>query len=94
MSMQITTVTSFVPVVGEGELQRRPCKFKERDNDLETYARHGWELAHTATITGPELVTYVFNLTRDGEWHRVVGAISDCCLPPPPHRSASREPGS
>ncbi|AMM22788.1 hypothetical protein AX769_21875 (plasmid) [Frondihabitans sp. PAMC 28766] len=65
MRQQITTVTTFVPVVGEGELQRQLRKLGERDNDLETYARHGWDLHHTATITGPELVTFVDTLTRN-----------------------------
>jgi len=61
---QITTVTTFVPVVGEGELQRQLRKLGERDSDLSTFARNGWELAHTATITGPEVVTFVDTLTR------------------------------
>jgi hypothetical protein len=52
---QITTVTTFVPVVGEGELQRQLRKLGERDSDLATFARNGWELAHTVTITGPEV---------------------------------------
>lgn len=61
---QITTVTTFVPVTGVGELQRQLRKLGERDADLSTFARNGWELAHTATITGPEVVTFVDTLTR------------------------------
>ena len=61
---QITTVTTFVPVAGVGELQRQLRKLGERDSDLSTFARNGWELAHTATITGPEVVTFVDTLTR------------------------------
>jgi len=64
MSKQITTVTTFVAVVREGELQRQLRKLGERDNDLATFAGHGWGLTHTATITGPELVTFVDTLTR------------------------------
>ncbi|ROS58355.1 hypothetical protein EDF38_3100 [Frigoribacterium sp. PhB160] len=50
---QITTVTTLVPVTGVGELQRQLRKLGEGDSDLSTFARKGWELAHTATITGP-----------------------------------------
>jgi hypothetical protein len=64
MNQQITTVTTFVPVTGVGELQRQLRKLGERDSDLSTFARNGWELAHTATITGPEVVTFVDTLTR------------------------------
>jgi hypothetical protein len=60
---QITTVTTFVSVTGEGELQRQLRKVGERDSDPSTFARKGWELAHTATITGPEVVTFVDTLT-------------------------------
>ena len=61
---QITTVTTFVPVTGVGELQRQLRKLGERDSDLATFARNGWELAHTATITGPEVMTFIDTLTR------------------------------
>jgi hypothetical protein len=61
---QITTVTTFVPVTGEGELQCQLRKLGKRDSDLATFARNGWERADTATITGPEVVTFVDTLTR------------------------------
>ena len=51
----ITTVTTFVPVTGVGELQRQLRKLGERDSDLATFAQNGWELAHRATITGPKV---------------------------------------
>lgn len=35
---QITTVTTFVPVTGVGELQRQLRKLGERDSDLSTFA--------------------------------------------------------
>lgn len=61
---QITTITTFVPIVGAGAVQRQLRKLGERDSDLATYARNGWVLAHTTTITGPEFVTFVDTLTR------------------------------
>jgi hypothetical protein len=64
MTKQITTVTTFVPVAGEGELQRQLRKLGERESDLAAFAGNGWELIHTATITGLELVTFVDTLTR------------------------------
>lgn len=64
MQQRIITGVTFVPVVGEEKLQRQLHKLGERDSDLATFARNGWELTHTATITGPEVVTFVDTLTR------------------------------
>lgn len=63
--MSITTVVTFVPVVTEDELQRQLRKLGEREEDLRGYSRAGWELSHTATITGPQFVTFVDTLTLD-----------------------------
>ena len=38
-TQQITTVTTFVPVVGEGELQRQLRKVAERDGGLGSLTR-------------------------------------------------------
>jgi hypothetical protein len=65
--MSITTIVTFVPVVTEDALQRQLRKLGERDEDLSRYGRAGWELSHTATITGPEFVTFVDTLTLDPE---------------------------
>ena len=61
---QITTVSTFVPVVGVEGMQQQLRKTAERDGDLGSLARSGWDLAHTATIPGPEGVTFVDTLTR------------------------------
>ena len=61
---QITTVSTFVPVAGVEGMQSQLRKIAERDGDLGSLARKGWDLAHTATIPGPEGVTFVDTLTR------------------------------
>ena len=38
-----------------------------RAEDLTSYARSGYTLAHTATIEGEEYVTFVDTLTRNNE---------------------------
>ena len=62
---QITTVTTAVPVVEEGQLPRQLRKLGERDQELAGFGRNGWALAHTATLPGPEFVMFVDTLTRD-----------------------------
>jgi hypothetical protein len=62
---QITTVTTAVPVVEEGQLQRQLRKLGERDQELAGFGRNGWALTHTATIPGPKFVMFVDTLTRD-----------------------------
>jgi len=64
MPQQITTVSTFVPVVEEGEMSRQLRKIAERDNDLSTHANNGWTLTHTATVTGTEGVMFIDTLTR------------------------------
>lgn len=63
--MYIRTVTTFVPIVDESQMQRQLRKIGEREDELATLARKGYELTHTATLTGPEFVTFVDTLTRD-----------------------------
>ena len=65
--MRITTITTVVPVVGEDEIQRQLRKLGERDQDLATYARAGWQLVHTATVSGPHFTTFVDTLTQTDE---------------------------
>lgn len=62
--MYITTVTTLVPVVGEDEIQRQLRKLAERDTDLSQFSCAGWNLSNTATITGPDFVTFVDTLTK------------------------------
>lgn len=38
-----------------------------RAEELADYAHRGYQLAHTATIDGPEYVTFVDTLTRSAE---------------------------
>jgi len=61
---QIATVTTAVPVVEEGQLQRQVRKLGERDQELAGFGRNGWALTHTATVPGPEFVMFVDTLTR------------------------------
>jgi hypothetical protein len=61
---RIETVTTFVPVVDEDQLQRQLRKAGEREADLQQLARMGYTLTHTATITGPQFTTFVDTLTR------------------------------
>ncbi|MEV8339784.1 MULTISPECIES: hypothetical protein [Micrococcales] len=63
----ITTITTFVPVVDDTEIQRQLRKLGEREEDLAHHARAGYALAHTATVTGPDFTTFVDTLTRDNE---------------------------
>jgi len=65
--MRITTITTVVPVVGEDEIQRQLRKLGERDQDLATYARSGWQLVHAATVSGPHFATFVDTLTQTDE---------------------------
>lgn len=60
----IDTLTTFVPVVGEDEMQRQLRKLGEREEDLKTRTRMGYVLTHTATIAGPQFTTFVDTLTR------------------------------
>jgi hypothetical protein len=60
----IETVTTFVPVVDEYQMQRQLRKVGEREEDLRQLARMGYTLTHTATITGPQFTTFVDTLTR------------------------------
>jgi hypothetical protein len=62
---QITTVTTAVPVVEEGQVPRQLRQLSERDQELAGFGRSGWALTHTATIPGPEFVMFVDTLTRD-----------------------------
>lgn len=64
MHQQITTVSTFVPATTAEDRQYQGRKIAERTEDLEAHARIGWALAHTATISGPEGVTFVDTLTR------------------------------
>ncbi|MFE6767286.1 hypothetical protein [Streptomyces sp. NPDC057689] len=61
---RIETVTTFVPVVDEDQLQRQLRKVGEREADLQQLGRMGYTLTHTATITGPQFTTFVDTLTR------------------------------
>jgi hypothetical protein len=63
----IDTLVTFVPVVGEDEMQRQLRKLGERDDDLKTRARMGYALTHTATIPGPQFTTFVDTLVRPDE---------------------------
>ncbi len=61
---RIETVTTFVPVVEEDQMQRQLRKVGEREADLRQLAQMGYTLTHTATITGPQFTTFVDTLTR------------------------------
>ena len=63
----ITTITTFMPIVDDTEIQRQLRKLGEREEDLAHHARAGYTLAHTATITGPDFTTIVDTLTRDND---------------------------
>lgn len=65
--MYIRVVTTIVPIVDENQIQRQLRKIGEREEDLASLARNGYELTHTATITGPDFVTFVDTLTRDSD---------------------------
>lgn len=64
MHQQITTVSTFVPATTAEDRQYQGRKIAERTEDLQAHAQSGWSLAHTATIPGPEGVTFVDTLTR------------------------------
>ncbi|MCJ0700254.1 hypothetical protein FRIG_03745 [Frigoribacterium faeni] len=64
MEQQVTTVTTFVPVVGEEALNRQLRKLGERDSDLSQHVGNGWILTHTASIGGADYTTFVDTLTR------------------------------
>jgi len=81
--MRITTITTVVPVVGEDRLQRQLRKLGERDQDLATYARSGWQLVHTATVSGPHFTTFVDTLTQTDECPNGEGANRTRPLPYP-----------
>ncbi len=61
---RIESVTTFVPVVEEDQMQRQLRKVGEREADLRQLAQMGYMLTHTATITGPQFTTFVDTLTR------------------------------
>jgi hypothetical protein len=61
---QITTVTNTVPT-GDDDGPMRMRQLVARDEDLASYARAGYRLHNTQTITGTERVTFVDTLTRD-----------------------------
>jgi hypothetical protein len=61
---RIETVTTFVPVVEEDQMQRQLRKVGEREADLRQLAQMGYTLTHTSTITGPQFTTFVDTLTR------------------------------
>jgi hypothetical protein len=60
----IDTLTTFVPVVSEDQMQRQLHKLGERDDDLRSRARMGYVLTHTTAIAGPQFTTFVDTFTR------------------------------
>ncbi|WP_420367171.1 hypothetical protein [Curtobacterium sp. L1-20] len=60
----IDTLTTFVPVVGEDDMQRQLRKLGERDEDIRSRSRMGYVLTHTASIAGPQFTTFVDTFTR------------------------------
>lgn len=60
----IDTLTTFVPVVTEDQMQRQLRKLGERDADAADRMRMGYVLTHTATITGPQFTTFVDTFVR------------------------------
>lgn len=61
----IDTLTTIVPVVDEDHIPRQLAKLSERDEDLRSRARMGYQLIHTATVAGPHFTTFVDTLTHD-----------------------------
>ena len=63
----IDTLTTFVPVVGEDDMQRQLRKLGERDEDMKSRARMGYVLISAAAIAGPQFTTFVDTFVRTDE---------------------------
>jgi hypothetical protein len=63
----IDMLTTFVPVVGEDDMQRQLRKLGERDDDMKSRTRMGYMLISAATIPGPQFTTFVDTFVRTDE---------------------------
>ncbi|BDI24226.1 hypothetical protein [Herbiconiux sp. L3-i23] len=63
MSQSIQVIENRVSK-GDADTVAKSRQIGYRAQELADYARAGYDLAHTATIDGPEYVTFVDTLTR------------------------------
>jgi hypothetical protein len=66
MSQSIQTIENHV-TKDDRDAAARNRQLANRGDELTSYARAGYSLAHTATIEGTEYVTFVDTLTRDND---------------------------
>jgi len=63
MSQRIAVIENRVGKTSDVVAQGRQISY--RAQELDAYAQRGYSLAHTATVDGPEYVTFVDTLTLD-----------------------------
>ncbi len=63
MSQRIAVIENRVGKTSDVVAQGRQISY--RAQELDAYAQRGYSLAHTATVDGPEYVTFVDTLTFD-----------------------------
>jgi hypothetical protein len=64
MTQSIQTIANHV-TKDDSEASVRNRQLTNRADELTSYARAGYNLAHTATVEGAEFVTFVDTLTKD-----------------------------
>ncbi|MBF4592041.1 hypothetical protein [Curtobacterium sp. VKM Ac-1395] len=66
MAQTISTIVTRVTKDNDGH-QRRMRQLGDREAELQTYARVGYSLAHTAVIETAEDATFIDTLTKNND---------------------------